>query len=71
MDLYFYREEAALEERLKASISAKVEHPSLDVKGRFGYAKVRYRGLAENTERVALLLGLSNPKRSQRWLAAG
>ena len=45
-----------MEERLKASISAKVEHPCLDVKGRFGYAKVRYRGLAKNRERVALLL---------------
>ena len=61
---------AALEEKVKASIRAKVEHPFLDVKGLFDYAKVRYRGLAKNTERVALLLGLSNLKRAQRFLAA-
>ena len=27
----------------------------------FGYTKVRYRGLAKNTERLALLFGLGNP----------
>ena len=48
-----------------------MEHPFLDVKGGFDYAKVRYRGLAKNTERLAMLLGLSNLKISQRWLAAG
>ena len=37
--------EAAVEERRKASIRAKVEHPFLWMKRRFGYAKVRYRGL--------------------------
>ena len=62
---------AAWAERVKASIRAKVEHPFLDVKGGFDYAKVRYRGLAKNTERLAMLLGLSNLKISQRWLAAG
>ena len=36
----------ALGEKVKASIRAKVEHPFLDVKQIFGYAKVRYRGLA-------------------------
>ena len=41
------------------------------MKGGFDYAKVRYRGLAKNTERLAMLLGLSNLKISQRWLAAG
>ena len=58
-------------ERVKASIRAKVEHPFRDVKGGFGYAKVRYRGLAKNTDRLALLLGLSNLKRAQRWIPAG
>ena len=48
-----------MEERRKASIRAKVEHPFLWVKRRFGYAKVRYRGLAKNTQRLALLLGLA------------
>ena len=47
-------------ERRKASVRAKVEHPFLYVKRHFGYAKVRYRGLAKNTQRIALLLGLSN-----------
>ena len=56
-------------ERAKASVRAKVEHPFLDVKRQFGYAKVRYRGLAKNTERMALLLGLSNLRRAQTLLA--
>ena len=50
----------ALAERSKASVRAKVEHPFLKVKRVFGYAKVRYRGLAKNTERLALLFGLGN-----------
>ena len=62
--------EAAVEERRKASIRAKVEHPFLWVKRRFGYAKVRYRGLAENTQRLALLLGLTNFITAERYLAA-
>ncbi len=49
--------EAEMEEKQKASIRAKVEHPFLWVKRRFGYAKVRYRGLAKNTQRLALLRG--------------
>ena len=60
---------AALAEKAKASIRAKVEHPFLDVKRIFGYAKVRYRGLAKNTERMALLLGLSNLRRAQPFIA--
>ena len=39
--------EAAAEKR-KASVRAKVVHP---LKRRFGYGKVRYRGLAKNTQR--------------------
>ena len=56
-------------ERRKASVRARVEHPFLEVKRHFGYAKVRYRGLAKNTERMALLLGLSNLRRTQTRLA--
>ena len=48
-------EEAA--EKRKASMRAKVEHPFLYVKRHFGYAKVRYRGVAKNRQRIALLLG--------------
>ena len=51
-------EEAA--EKLKASVRAKVEHPFRCVKRQFGYAKVRYRGLAKNRQRIALLLGFAN-----------
>ena len=50
-------EEAA--ERRKASVRATVEHPFLYVKRHFGYAKVRYRGVAKNGQRIALLLGFS------------
>ena len=47
-------------EKRKASVRAKVEHPFLYVKRHFGYAKVRYRGLAKNRQRIALLLGFTN-----------
>ena len=50
----------ALAEKAKASVRAKVEHPFLKVKRLFGYVKVRYRGLAKNLERLALLFGLGN-----------
>ena len=59
---------AAIGEKVKASIRAKVEHPFLDVKRLWGYAKVRYRGLTKNTERLALFLGLSNLKRAKGLL---
>ena len=55
----------ALEERRKTSIRAKVEHPFLYVKRHFGYAKVRYRGLAKNTQR----LGLTNLMTAERLAA--
>ena len=60
----------AVAERLKASIRAKVEHPFLKVKRLFGYSKARYRGLAKNTQRMALLLGLGNLLTAQDRLAA-
>lgn len=47
-------------ERCKASVRAKVEHPFRYVKRVFGYEKVRYRGLAKNENRLALLLGFAN-----------
>ena len=56
-------------EKTKASLRAKslpptrsgVEHLFLGVKRIFGYDKVRYRGLAQNQERLAVLLGNSQP----------
>ena len=47
-------------EKLKASVRAKVEHPFRIVKQQFGYAKVRYRGLAKNTARLTMLFALGN-----------
>ena len=47
----------AIAEKGKASVRAKVEHPFLKVKRIFGYAKVRYRGLAKNTERLVIWTG--------------
>lgn len=55
-------------EHLKASMRAKVEHPFRVVKQQFGYAKVRYRGLAKNTARLTMLFALSNLWMARRQL---
>ena len=55
-------------EQLKASVRAKVEHPFRVVKQQFGYAKVRYRGLAKNTARLTMLFALSNLWMARREL---
>ena len=52
--------EEALAEKAQAQVRAKVEHPFPRLKRLFGYGKVRYRGLAKNAERLALLFGLGN-----------
>jgi len=57
-------------EQLKASVRAKVEHPFRVVKQQFGYAKVRYRGLAKNTARLTMLFALSNVWMVRRQLLA-
>ena len=62
--------EAAARERAQALVRSKVEHPFLYVKRHFGYAKARYRGLAKNRQRIALLLGLANLMIGERHLAA-
>ena len=62
--------EAALAEKAKASVRAQVEHPFLRLKRLFGYGKVRYRGLAKNAERLALLFGLGNLLTAEGQLAA-
>ena len=46
--------EAAAE---KASVRAKVEHPFLKVKRIFDYGKVRYRGMAKNSDTAPFLPG--------------
>ena len=60
----------AVAQRRKASVRAKVEHPFLHVKRHFGYAKVRYRGLAKNTRRIAGRLELSNLLIAGRYATA-
>jgi transposase, IS5 family len=57
-------------EQLKASIRAKVEHPFRVIKLQFGYAKVRYRGLAKNTARLTMLAAMSNLWMVRRQLIA-
>ena len=55
-------------EQLKASVRAKVEHPFRVIKRQFGFAKVRYRGLAKNTAQLVTLFALSNLWMARRKL---
>ena len=58
-------------EKLKASVRAKVEHPFRVVKCQFGFAKVRYKGLAKNTAQLITLFALSNLWMARRALLPG
>ena len=46
--------------RTKSKVRAKVEHAFLVIKRIFGWAKVRYRGLAKNTHWLQISCGLAN-----------
>ena len=46
--------------RTKSRVRAKVEHPFRVIKRVFGFVKVRYRGLAKNTQRLWVTCGLTN-----------
>lgn len=46
--------------RTKSKVRAKVEHPFRVIKRVFGFVKVRYRGLAKNTQRLWVTCGLTN-----------
>ena len=46
--------------RTKSGVRAKVEHPFGVIKRVFGFAKVRYRGLAKNMQRLWVSCGLAN-----------
>ena len=46
--------------RLKSQVRSRVEHVFAVVKRQFGFAKVRYRGLAKNATRAFVVLGLAN-----------
>jgi IS5 family transposase len=58
-------------EHKKASVRARVEHPFRIVKRRFGYLKVRYRGLAKNGAQVMTLFALANLWMARRTVLAG
>jgi IS5 family transposase len=57
-------------EKLKAGIRAKVEHPFRYIKRVFGYDKVRYRGLAKNSNRLHLLAAFSNLLMGEKYMLA-
>ncbi len=46
--------------RRKSSVRSKVEHPFLTLKRLWGFAKVRYRGLAKNANRAFAMLTMLN-----------
>lgn len=55
-------------EKTKASVRAKVEHCFHRIKCQFGYNKVRYRGLAKNTNRLYVLAGFANLLRAEPYM---
>ena len=46
--------------RRKSAVRSKVEHPFLTLKRFWGFAKVRYRGLAKNANRAFAMLAMIN-----------
>lgn len=56
--------------RTKSKVRAKVEHVFLVIKRIFGFAKVRYRGLAKNTHWLFVVCGLTNLYLARRRLLA-
>lgn len=46
--------------RRKSAVRSKVEHPFLTIKRMWGFAKVRYRGLAKNANRAFAMLATFN-----------
>jgi IS5 family transposase len=59
-------------ETAEAQIRSLVEHPFHVIKNRFGYRKVRYRGLAKNTAQLFSLFALVNLVQTKdRLLAHG
>ena len=57
--------------RTKSKVRAKVEHAFLIIKRIFGWAKVRYRGLAKNAHWLQISCGLANLYMVRRRLLAG
>jgi transposase, IS5 family len=57
--------------RTKSKVRAKVEHVFLVMKRIFGWAKVRYRGLAKNTHWLFISCGLANLYLARRRVLMG
>jgi len=57
--------------RNKSRVRAKGEHPFLILKRVFGFAKVRYRGIAKNAERLTVACALVNLFMLRRALLLG
>ena len=53
-------DEPKAKNRSKSAVRAHVEHPFLDIKRLWGYAKTRYRGLAKNANRLIAMCALYN-----------
>jgi IS5 family transposase len=56
--------------RRKSAVRSKVEHPFLTLKRIWGFAKVRYRGLAKNANRAFAMLAMVNLNKWGRPLTA-
>ena len=54
--------------RRKSSVRSKVEHPFLTLKRLWGFAKVRYRGLAKNANRAFAMQAMLNVSKWGRAL---
>lgn len=57
-------------ERAKASLRSRVEHPFRVIKRQFEFIKVRYRGLAKNTAQWKMLYTLANVWKVRHHLMA-
>jgi IS5 family transposase len=57
--------------RTKSKIRSRVEHAFWVIKGLFGFAKVRYRGLAKNLHRLQVTCALANLFMVRRRLLTG
>ena len=55
-------------EKLKAQVSARVEHPFHVIKNIFRHKKTRYKGLAKNDSQINVLFALSNLYRVRETL---
>ena len=58
-------------EKIKVNIRAKVAHPFRVIKRQFGYTKVKYRGVGNNTANLLTLFALINLWMARRSLLQG